>query len=274
MDRNVWHPGAFPPLSDQVLAGMRVYNRFAVLAFLVGTIVLVWQLRRDRATLWYLLPLPLALFFVTRAGAALLYAAETGMWETSWLRYASPQRSGLSYYGGFYVAAVIIATHAYVAGTGVWRTLDLFSAPAAFGYAVGRLGCLFGGCCGSQWSVPAGWGLGAFLSEHAAFPVQALDSALAFTIGAILLRIPLERAGSRCAWLLVLLGCARIAVDFGRDTRAVVFGLSTVDVLSIPLVVVGLLMIRARRRRRLDSRVTPGAGRTPALLAACASLRR
>lgn len=229
---------------------MLIYNLFSGLAFAVGIVVLALELRRLRLSLWHALPLPVLCFFLARVGAGLLYAFETDSWEATWVSYASPLRGGLSFYGGFYLGALTIAGYGALTRIGAWRCLDLFSAPAAFGYAVGRLGCLFTGCCASALQLPNGWSLPAVFPAPYLFPVQGLDALLALCVGVALLRIPLADRGSRCGWYLLLMGCSRLAVDHLRDTVPVALGLSLIGLLSLPIVGAGLLILLARRRAR------------------------
>jgi phosphatidylglycerol:prolipoprotein diacylglycerol transferase len=54
---------------------------------------------------------------------------------------------GLVFYGGFMVALVAAMIYVKKKGFDLWSTADLLAPAIALGHAVGRLGCLFAGCC-------------------------------------------------------------------------------------------------------------------------------
>lgn len=64
-------------------------------------------------------------------------------------------QGGLVFYGGLIGAAagVVVCTRKY--GLDLWQFADLAAPGLALGHAVGRIGCLFAGCCwGAQTDVP------------------------------------------------------------------------------------------------------------------------
>src|SRR2546428_5273110 len=67
-------------------------------------------------------------------------------------------RSGGVFYGGLILAVVVALWYIRRAGLPLWTTCDVFAPGVALGHVVGRLGCLFAGCCyGQPTTLP--WGI-------------------------------------------------------------------------------------------------------------------
>lgn len=54
---------------------------------------------------------------------------------------------GLVFFGGFICAGGACAIAMKIKGLPVWKTADVMAPGIALGHAVGRIGCLFAGCC-------------------------------------------------------------------------------------------------------------------------------
>src|SRR5437764_11318080 len=75
-------------------------------------------------------------------------------------------RSGGVFYGGLILAVVVALWYIRRIGLPLWTTCDVFAPGIALGHVVGRLGCLFAGCCyGKETTVP--WAI-TFTSPYAA----------------------------------------------------------------------------------------------------------
>src|SRR6187401_2687134 len=67
-------------------------------------------------------------------------------------------RAGGVFYGGLIVAVVVAVWYIRRIGLPLWTTCDVFAPGIALGHVVGRLGCLFAGCCyGKPTTKP--WGI-------------------------------------------------------------------------------------------------------------------
>lgn len=225
------------------------YNLFALLACLAAILVLDHELRL--AGLWrgHAVVLPVALLVVTRIGSFVLFGLETGGWRPGMASYLDFRSGGMSFYGGFYPAMVVVALYATVARVPILRLLDLMAPGAAVAFAVGRLGCLAAGCCRGG-ALPAGWQMPSFLPRPHLVPVPLLSTVLNAAIALLLLRYltPREPPGRRFGWLLLLFGGVRFILEFIRTNPVVWSGLTTAQILSIPLVLVGAMLTLWRRR--------------------------
>ena len=54
---------------------------------------------------------------------------------------------GLVFYGGFIMAVVVAVVYVRRTGLSFWQIADIMSPGLAVGQAIGRIGCLFAGCC-------------------------------------------------------------------------------------------------------------------------------
>ncbi len=192
----------------------------------------------------------------------LLFAVDFNFYWTHPGEVFSLARSGGVFYGGLILA--VAASFWYLARhkMPLWATCDVFAPGIALGHAVGRLGCLFAGCCyGRPTTMP--WGI-VFSDPFAASyvgtplgvplqPTQIYESVGELIILAILLVG--ERRGKsfdgRTFWVWVLLyGILRFVVEFFRgDERGSLLGLSTSQFISLVLVPLSVIMLIRLARR-------------------------
>jgi phosphatidylglycerol:prolipoprotein diacylglycerol transferase len=164
-------------------------------------------------------------------------------------------RGGLAYYGGFLFAVAFAYYYVRKYKLGWWRTADLAAPGIMLGLVCGRLGCFLNGCC---YGKPTTSFLGVVFPQRpgvAVHPTQLYESATCFVIFVILYYVvrPRRRVfGDVFAAMLILYGIGRSLCEIWRDDdRGVFFGLiSTSQIISLPLIVGGLLLLFASRRKR------------------------
>jgi phosphatidylglycerol:prolipoprotein diacylglycerol transferase len=164
-------------------------------------------------------------------------------------------RGGLAYYGGFIFAVVFAYYYVRKYKLGWWRTADLASPGIMLGLVCGRLGCFLNGCC---YGKPTSSAIGLAFPQRPGVhvhPTQLYESAACFAIFAILYFVvrPRRRAfGDVFAAMLILYGIARSVIEIWRDDdRGVFFGfISTSQIISIPLIAFGLVLLLKTRARR------------------------
>ena len=185
-------------------------------------------------------------------------------------------RSGGVFYGGLVLAVGVAFWYMRRHRLPLWTTCDAFAPGIALGQAVGRLGCLLGGCCyGRPTDLP--WGI-TFTNTLAAsnvgtpldislHPTQLYESAA--TLGLLGVLLLVERRGGgfagRTFWTYLLLyPIARFVIEFYRgDPRGMAFGLlptsQFVSLILVPLSAVMLVVLW--RRHRAATAATAGATR-------------
>jgi phosphatidylglycerol:prolipoprotein diacylglycerol transferase len=165
-------------------------------------------------------------------------------------------RSGGVFYGGLIVAVVVALWYIRRVGLPLWTTCDVFAPGIALGHVIGRLGCLFAGCCyGKPTDKP--WGI-TFTDPFAAtnvgtplgvplHPTQLYEAGAELVILIVLLTT--ERKGrsypGRTFWLYMLLyAISRFIIEFFRgDERGTVGMFSTSQFISILLAPLAIVML-------------------------------
>jgi phosphatidylglycerol:prolipoprotein diacylglycerol transferase len=171
-------------------------------------------------------------------------------------------RSGGVFYGGLIAAVAVALWYLRRHRMPVWTVTDIFAPGIALGHVIGRLGCLFAGCCfGRPTDVP--WAI-TFHSEFAArnvgtplgiplHPTQLYEAGAELLILFILLFT--ERRGrsfaGRTFWTYMLLyGVSRFIIEFYRyDPRGMVGIFSTSQFVSLLIVPLSLVMLFMLSRR-------------------------
>ncbi|MDB4969414.1 MAG: prolipoprotein diacylglyceryl transferase [Myxococcales bacterium] len=164
-------------------------------------------------------------------------------------------RGGLAYYGGFIFAVAFAYYYVRKHKLGWWRTADLAAPGIMLGLVLGRLGCFLNGCC---YGKPTDSFVGLVFPQHPGIhvhPTQLYESAACFICFSILYYVvrPRRRAfGDVFAAMLILYGIARSICEIWRDDdRGVFFGfISTSQLISIPLIAGGLVLLWTRRTKR------------------------
>lgn len=252
-----------------------------VLAFLACYFQLAWGFRRfdlgneDDAS---------AIVFAAGiggiVGAKIYYALLYGDW-----RYLF-DRAGLVWYGGFILAALLVAWVVHRRRLPFLRTADLALASVALGYGIGRVGCFlvgddYGVPTDVPWAVTFPHGLprttvanlrpeygsriaadlppDALVSVH---PTQIYETALALLIwGLAFLALRRgARAGITAVAVLGALAVERFLVEFLRAKDDRFFGdLTLAQVISLALMVLALLLAWLWRRHRAGGEAAAGA---------------
>ena len=185
-------------------------------------------------------------------------------------------RSGGVFYGGLIAAILVSIWYMRRHHMPVWLTCDVFAPGVALGHAIGRVGCLFAGCCfGRPTSLP--WGIvfhdpfaasyvGTPLGVHL-HPTQLYEAGAELFILAILLlseRRGRYFAGRTFFFYVFLYGVSRFIIEFFRgDERGTLAGLSTSQFVSVVLVPVAVVML-LRLARRPEPAEATAKGEAPA----------
>jgi phosphatidylglycerol:prolipoprotein diacylglycerol transferase len=165
-------------------------------------------------------------------------------------------RSGGVFYGGLILAVTVALLYIRKIGLPLWTTCDVFAPGIALGHVVGRLGCLFAGCCyGKATSVP--WAI-TFTNPDAAanvgtplniplHPTQLYEAGAEALILIVLLATESrgKRYPGRTFWLYMLLyAISRFVIEHYRgDPRGAVFMFSTSQFISLVLAPLAVAML-------------------------------
>lgn len=228
------------------------FGLMAALAIVVAAIFIAVDLRQRGLEPSFSIEVALAAGIGGFLGARVYYVVE---------HWGEPGESlitgaGLVWYGGVaggFIAVILLA---------LWRRVPLgllaniVAAPLAIGYAIGRIGCQLAGDgdYGDATSLP--WGMsypeGTVPTTETVHPTPVYETIAALVIFWVLWRMRgrLTAPWSLFGLYLVLIGIERFVVEFVRATPVVVAGLTTAQVISIALVVIGGIILWRTWRRR------------------------
>jgi phosphatidylglycerol:prolipoprotein diacylglycerol transferase len=166
-------------------------------------------------------------------------------------------RGGMVFFGGFCVAYVAGGYFLRFTHTPLRPMMDVAAPAIALGHAVGRLGCFFTGCCyGSECDLP--WAVtftdprGLARLWTPLHPTQLYDVLANLLILAVLMlmRRPYPHNDGRVfGTYLILYPLSRIVIEIFRGDQRGFFGpLSTSQLIAVPLVVLGIIILSTRDR--------------------------
>jgi phosphatidylglycerol:prolipoprotein diacylglycerol transferase len=175
-------------------------------------------------------------------------------------------RSGGVFYGGLIVAVAVALWYIRRVGLPLWTTCDVFAPGIALGHVIGRLGCLFAGCCyGKPTDLP--WGItftDPFAAANVGTPLnRPLHPTQLYEAGAealiLIILLATESRGRRFAgrtfWLYMLLyAVSRFIIEIFRgDPRGNVGILSTSQFISVLLAPLAIAMLVYLSRTRMPA---------------------
>jgi len=254
----------FPELFNLGPVTVYTYGVLLAAAYLLGLKLAMVRARARQLDPTRMLDLGIYIIISALVGAKLLLLiVDFNQFKRDPAELLSLARSGGVFYGGLILAVAVAFWYMRRHALPLWTTCDVFAPGIALGHAVGRLGCLFAGCCfGRPTTVP--WAL-TFTNPAAAanvgtplnvplHPTQIYESAAEALILVVL--IATEKKGrpypGRTFWLYMLMyGVSRFVIEFYRgDERGMVFGvLSTSQFISAVLVPLSVAMLVWLARR-------------------------
>jgi phosphatidylglycerol:prolipoprotein diacylglycerol transferase len=159
-------------------------------------------------------------------------------------------RGGLTWYGGFILATLLLVAFLRSRHVPLLRGLDAMAPALMLGYAIGRIGCFL---VGDDYGQPAGvpWAVafpeGAPPIDVAVHPTQVYETLAGAGIFAFLWlrrRRPAPDGAIVFTWF-ILAGLERFLVEFLRLNEPVALGLTQAQLLSVGMVVVGMVGLAA-----------------------------
>jgi phosphatidylglycerol:prolipoprotein diacylglycerol transferase len=255
----------YPRLLELGPVTLYTYGVLLAAAYLVG--LKLAMVRANARGLDQTRVLDLGIYIIISAlvGAKLLLlVTDFGTYTSNPRELLSLARSGGVFYGGLILAVVVALWYIRRIGLPLWTTCDVFAPGIALGHVIGRLGCLFAGCCfGKPTELP--WGI-TFTDPFAAanvgtplnvplHPTQIYEAGAEALILALLLATESRgrRFAGRTFWLYMLLyAISRFVIEMyrGDPGRGMVFDIFStsqfISVILAPLAVV-MLVYLARR---------------------------
>lgn len=155
--------------------------------------------------------------------------------------------SGIVFYGGILGGALALFLYCRKYGLSFMAFFDAAAPGVCFGQAIGRVGCFCAGCCyGIEADTPISVRYPAGGPAPAGIPIlptQLMEAAFLLLLGTALIIavIKIKQTGIvACAYMLGY-GIWRFVIEFFRsDPRGAFLGLSTSQLISIGIVVLGI----------------------------------
>ncbi|MFH1387433.1 MAG: prolipoprotein diacylglyceryl transferase [bacterium] len=166
------------------------------------------------------------------------------------------QNGGLVFLGGLILGLLSIIIFAKKYKLPLAKILDILTPGVIIGYALGRIGCFFNGCCfGLPTELP--WGMafphdclaGTFFPYSHIHPTQLYSSLIAFLIfGLLLWQYPRKSYdGQIFYWGIILYSIYRFLIEFIRFSPMHWFSLTPSQWLSLVILVVVILIFRQKK---------------------------
>ena len=193
-------------------------------------------------------------------GARLSYFVIYHSQFESWTKIFYIWEGGLVSYGGiiFGIATFILLLRKQKESVPKW--LDVGAIGFFLGLAIGRIGEIFAG----EWAgVPttSRW-LSVFPSNNQiAIPFfEAILCLVIFTASAMVYRRFYDKIGDTKLFLgtFFLYGLGRLMIDFGRDEKSLIFGLSLGQIVSLLVVIITLILILSSDKERSQNESVQG----------------
>jgi phosphatidylglycerol:prolipoprotein diacylglycerol transferase len=238
------------------------YGACMVLGLALAVVIFVWYSRRGHE-LFDLYLLALVTFLAGLLGSKLLFiVANFGYYRDLGFPLTDLAMSGMVWYGGVLLGVPAALVYVLIRRMKFLVLFDAAAPAMSVGHLWGRIGCFMAGCCyGSPTDLP--WGV-SFPPRSVAFiellekdviplgstatmplhPTQLYEAAGELAILACLLVFSRYKrfSGQVAGLYLVLYALMRFAVEFARGDmfRGGLVGLSTSQLVSIPLLLVGV----------------------------------
>ena len=256
----------YPRLLELGPVTIYTYGVLLAAAYLVGLKLAMVRAKTRGLDQTRVLDLGIYIIISALVGAKLLLLfTDLGTYTANPRELLSLARSGGVFYGGLILAVTVALLYIRRIGLPLWTTCDVFAPGIALGHVVGRLGCLFAGCCyGKPTTMP--WGItftDPFAAANVGTPLNVpLHPTQLYEAGAegliLLLLLATETRGrrfpGRTFWLYMLLyAISRYVIEMyrGDPGRGTVFMFSTSQFISLILapLAIGMLIYLGRRHQ-------------------------
>ncbi len=239
---------------------VRWYGVMMALAFMAGLWTATVRARRVNVAGEIVSDITLWVMLGGILGARFVYV--TTYWKTEFAggpfsEVFMVQHGGLVYYGGLIGSTIVAVIYIVWKKLPLWKILDIFAPSIALGSVFGRIGCLLNGCCyGRACDLP--WAIH-FPADHethgaAVHPTEIYDALLnlvLYVFLAWLFRHKKFNGQIFATYLIVYAVFRSIAESFRGDypTDHVHAGLTSAQLVSVPIFVVGLVLATILSRR-------------------------
>lgn len=229
------------------LGGMYVslYNLFFVLGFVGVFAYMLAVCGRYRIPRWKTVVFVILVYFSTFFWMFFLFWAE----------------SGFKNFGGnnivrvFWWLGVFVYPVSRLLELDYKESLDFVAPCLCINHGIAHIGCIFAGCCHGY---PCSWGLYSNETGARCFPTQPIESAVALAIAAYIWHREKKKGygvgtdGLSFPLMLMLFGYSRFVLEFFRDNKKIVLGISALAIHALVNAIIGTVaytVIRLKNER-------------------------
>jgi phosphatidylglycerol:prolipoprotein diacylglycerol transferase len=236
------------------------YGSILALGFIVGGVLILSKARREGIPLDRVIELFCLTIFSALVGArGLDILIDLPSYRQDPLKVFRLWEGGLTFYGGFLLAAGAGIIYMRRYRLPVWKMADLFAPSVVLGLSFARIGCFMAGCCyGKETVLP--WGVTFSHPQSLArlgfrlHPTQLYEAAGCLSLFLFLAWMEKKKSyEGEIFWLFLLLySLLRFLIEFFRDDpRGFLFGtfLSTSQAIGVLLAILSVYMLNYLERR-------------------------
>ena len=229
------------------------YGLFVAAAFLISSFLVLRESEKAHLSKESVLDCLIAILVAGVVGGRLLFVA------VNWEYYAGDPlkvfmitEGGMAIHGAIIAAVLAGAVMTRIKGIPFWKGADLIAPYIALGQAIGRIGCLFNGCCYGR-VIESGFGI--------IFPgdaVMKVPTQIYSSLGLLFIYMALrvighkkETNGRLFALYLIFYSAFRFFIDFLRgDNPPVLVGLTLAQFISVGILICGIFIYFLRTSKK------------------------
>jgi phosphatidylglycerol:prolipoprotein diacylglycerol transferase len=235
------------------------YGLCIACAFTISLSYLVYSLKNATQRIFsedYLCALCAYIMIISIIGSRLLYVImNLRYFVINPINICKLWHGGLIYYGGFISSFIFFIIYSYKHSISILRLGDFFVPGLAIGHSIGRLGCLFSGCCYGKpsnvpWSIRFNNKNSLAVTGEYLHPTQIYEIVMNLIIFLVLYFCSKREYENGIIFgiYLLLYGIGRFIIEFFRgDIILYYINLSVSQIISIFIVVCGLFILCKRQ---------------------------
>ena len=248
------HPVLFTIGSGPHAFSLHTYGVLLMIAFLAGTARACWRANKAPEVVN-----PITAEMVTDAAIWIILSAILGArllfvlfdWSSYKLQpgtILAVWQGGMSFHGGLIGGIIAGVAYCRIKGIRIPIMADLLAPSVMLGYAIGRIGCFFNGCCyGAPTNLP--WGVrfdDNGLITPPSHPTQLYSSFLSFVFFALLVRFETAKGafpGRIACWYLIFAAIERFVMEIWRagiTSSGMFLGLTEVQWVCLAMMALGV----------------------------------
>jgi phosphatidylglycerol:prolipoprotein diacylglycerol transferase len=231
------------------------YGFFIALAILAGTLWLMRKVERKGVASQFVVDFVLIGTVAGIVGARLVYILlyDPIYYLRHPLQIFMLQQGGLAFYGAVLFCLIAAVIYLRLAKIPVLAFLDLAAPSLMLGYAIGRIGCFFNGCC---YGIPTNSPIGIIfpaVDNLPRYPTQLFSMTAGLLIFAILEVVSsrIRFRGQVVALLFVLYGLTRSVIEVFRE-NSTFWGGGTASLAALGVALAGGIFYYCLARRNID----------------------